>query len=166
MSVREYLMQCLNLAPAPKPARTVKPYERPIADRDFVAALPLLTEACAQDDADAMTLLASFYYEGCVVEKSYEEAALWYRQAAVRGNLDAQAALGSMLAEGLGTSPNPFEAAYWLFQSARNGHSTALDWLSNLVLQVPEAAGDHFSLEDLAALHKKRGLRVMLGATA
>lgn len=165
VTFRDYLKQILKPAPPAKPPRVEKPYERPLADRDFETAFPLLLEACKQEDADAMTFLASLYYEGYAVPKSHEEAALWYRQAATRGQVQAQAALGSMLADGLGLVPNPDEAAYWLYRSAKSGHGEALDWLTDLVLREPDVAGVYFTLAELTALRKQHGMRVMMSQT-
>ncbi len=134
-----------------------------LAAQDYDAALAILKAECKRDNAEAMTVLATLYSMGCGVEQNDAEAALWYRQGAVRGNRDAQAMLGSYLAAGRGTSCNPQESAYWLFQSARAGHQVALDWLADLVLQVPDVVGEHFGWKDVTDMLKARGRNMMFG---
>jgi TPR repeat protein len=160
MKLTQWLQKLLGIG---KPAQSQKrDFLTAVEAEDADTVLGILKTESERGNPEAMAALAALYSTGRGgVQQSDAEAALWYRQAAVRGYVDAQALLGLALATGGGVEPNPDEAAYWLYQAATAGHAEALEWLADLVFQVPDVIGKHFSSTDLAKLLKARGIDEM-----
>jgi TPR repeat protein len=160
MKLTQWLKNLLGFGKPAEPPK--KDFLTAIEAEDTETVLGILKAESERGNPEAMAALAALYSTGRGgVPQSDTEAALWYRQAAVRGYVDAQALLGLALATGGGVEPNPDEAAYWLYQAATAGHEEALEWLADLVFQVPDVVGKHFISTDLAKLLKTRGINEM-----
>jgi TPR repeat protein len=65
------------------------------------------------------------YFEGQGLEKSYEEAARWYRKAAEQGDTVSQFIVGFTFEKGLGVTQDYVQAHMWLNIAA--AHATGND---------------------------------------
>lgn len=161
MALKDWLRKLLGRKEPPKAWKN--DFLKALEEEDADALFTILKAEAKRGNTEAMATMASLHSTGRGgIQQSDAEAALWYRQAAVRGHIDSQALLGLALATGGGTAVNYDEAAYWLYQAAKMGHPEALDWLADLMFQVPAVIGTHFSSEDVAKLLKARGLNEMI----
>lgn len=131
------------------------PYFSLLRERSFDEAIPLIREAMARDDGQAMGFYATLLALGRGVERNTPEAAAWFRQGAVRGDIFSKLAFGVCLASGLGLQTDHMEAAYWLYQAARAGQPVAISVLSDVVGRNPGVVGRHFSIEEYHDLMTK-----------
>jgi len=130
-------------------------YVDALSARQFQIALPLLHQACKEEDEEAMTLLGHLYAVGEGVARDPEESMLWFRQAAVRGHPHAQALLAYCYGRGEVLKKNEEESAYWTFRAADGGHPVAREWLLELWFSRPYLIGKSFTLEDITRVAGK-----------
>src|SRR5262249_6779421 len=83
--------------------------DRKAYDEAFKLAAPL----AAGGDKDAQFAVGWFYDRGNGVDKSEEQAAVWYRKAAEQGHRSAQLNLGTMYEYGSGVEQSNEEAFTW-----------------------------------------------------
>lgn len=74
---------------------------------------------------EAQFEVARCYQNGTGVEKSEENAAMWYKKAAEQGNAEAQCALGECYYQALGVEKDDKEARKWYEAAAAQGNVTA-----------------------------------------
>lgn len=67
-----------------------------------------------QGDPDAQFDIAERYYKGRGVEKSLDDAVVWYQRAANAGHDRAQCTLAMLVFIGRGVDPDPAEAWKWM----------------------------------------------------
>lgn len=94
-------------------------------DQDEAEAAKWFLAAAGRGDIAAQRQLASMYYNGNGVAKSYQEAFNWCMKSAVRGDADAQYAIAEMYQKGEAISPNPQEAFKWYQKAAVGGNDDA-----------------------------------------
>jgi len=82
-----------------------------------------------QGDRDAQFDIAERYYKGRGVDKSLEDAVVWYRRAANAGHDRAQCTLAMLIFLGRGVEPDPAEAWKWM-RLALNQKDTRADELA------------------------------------
>jgi TPR repeat protein len=140
------------LSRKPKVVQTPASYLEFIENKDFAAALPLLTEAIRHNDARAMAFLGAMTALGLGLKADPEGASAWFRQAAVHGDVSSQTALGLCLASGLGIREDRQEAAYWLYKAGCAGNMKAIQSLAAVADQDPSIIGEHFSEDQLIEL--------------
>lgn len=128
------------------------PYAEALNRRDYAAALPLLQQAIARDDARAMGAYAALLALGRGVEKNSQEAYCWFRQGATRGDVRSQVSLGMCLAGGTGTPIDRVEAGYWLYRAGKAGSLEAIAILGELSDRDHSIVGPHFSEDELIDL--------------
>jgi len=83
----------------------------------LLEALPTIRKQANQRVAWAQGALGDYFSDGLVVEKSYTQAAFWYRKGAAQGHPGSQNNLGWLYMKGLGVEPNA-DAALRLFHAA------------------------------------------------
>jgi serine/threonine protein kinase len=83
----------------------------------LLEALPTIQKQANQRVAWAQGALGDYFADGLVVEKSYTQAAFWYRKGAAQGHPGSQNNLGWLYMKGLGVEPNA-DAALRLFHAA------------------------------------------------
>lgn len=83
-------------------------------------AIQILHELALEGNAEAQKLLGDCYYYGNGVNKSYAEAAQWYRKSAELGNVKAQTCYGYCYEKGLGLTQSYKEAVKWYTKAADN----------------------------------------------
>ena len=135
-----------------KDVRNEDTYDAALTRKDYAAAVPLLREAIAKDDARAMGAFAAMCATGNGIAKDPEEACIWFRQAATRGDAASQWALGMCLSGGVGTPANLSEGVYWLFRASKAGNRRAFEILEPMVEKNKSLIGPHFSEAELLAL--------------
>ena len=86
------------------------------------------------NDAQALNLLATMYFNGEGIAKDIPRALKCYRQAAVSGLVSAQSRLGIIYLNGEGTRKNRPLAMSWLRRAARRDDGAALRELARLHL--------------------------------
>jgi TPR repeat protein len=89
-------------------------FDRKDYDEAFKTAAPL----AASGDKDAQFAVAYFYDRGLGIEKSEEQAAIWYRKAAEQGHRSAQFTLATMYEYGSGVQQSDQEAFNWYKKAA------------------------------------------------
>jgi len=87
--------------------------------------IDLLRSAAAQNDAEAIYLLATMTAAGAGMAQSDVEAFQQMKLAADLGFADAQFVLASMYLEGRGTINDPEAGIQWGRKAAQNGHAAA-----------------------------------------
>ena len=104
----------------------------------FEQGIDLLRQAAAQNDAEAIYLLATLTAAGAGVEQSNLGAFELMKRAADLGFADAQFALGTMYFEGRGTAKNEPAALPWLQKAAGGGHKEAMFAAARIMLTQPD----------------------------
>ncbi|MFW2541368.1 SEL1-like repeat protein [Primorskyibacter sp. 2E107] len=101
---------------------------------DLPGATAWLEKAAAENQIDAMVLLARLYLSRAQGGPSYdpERAATLFKSAAARGNAEAQYYLGMLYSDGVGTEQSPQDALTWMLAAAENGHVPAMFELSRI----------------------------------
>jgi eukaryotic-like serine/threonine-protein kinase len=89
-------------------------FERKDYDEAFKTAAPL----AASGDKDAQFAVGYFYDRGLGIEKSDEQAVVWYRKAAEQGHRSAQFTLATMYEYGSGVQQSDQEAFNWYKKAA------------------------------------------------
>ena len=84
-------------------------------------------DAANQGDSVAQNAIGICYETGDGVEKSYEEAARWYRKAADKGYSFAQTNLGVLYVNGKGVERDYDQAMYWYQKAAKQGNVGAMN---------------------------------------
>lgn len=77
-------------------------------------------------DASAQYALGRAYETGSGIQKSPQQAALWYRKAADQGNAKAQNSLGVLYWMGEGVDKDKKEAVQWYRKAASQGDANAM----------------------------------------
>ncbi len=85
-------------------------------------------------DASAQFYEGDRYAKG--IQKSYQQAANWYRRAADQGHREAQTSLGNLYASGKGVPQDFIEAHKWYNLAAASGHNGARKKRDNLASQM------------------------------
>jgi uncharacterized protein len=98
----------------------------------------LLRQAGAQNDAEAIYLLAGLSAAGVGMEQSDVEAFLQMKRAADLGFSEAQFALGTMYFEGLGTAKDESAALASFRKAADGGNKEAMFAAGDLMLSQPD----------------------------
>lgn len=109
----------------PALAATMQDAAEAIKNEEFDKASRLLLDVAGKGDRDAQFLLAMMYEHGRGVQKSNEEAFMWYKQAAEQGHDAAQNNLGQMYNKGEGVKQNFKEAVRWFRKGALQGSPVA-----------------------------------------
>lgn len=105
------------LCPAPPAAADIDVSS--LASGSPVSELVQTLQSAEQGDAEAQFRMGVRYDSGNGVERSFAEAARWYRRASEQGHAAAQTNLGLMYSEGQGVPRDNREAARWLSQAAQ-----------------------------------------------
>jgi hypothetical protein len=79
-----------------------------------------MRELANEDHANAQAYLGLMYVTG--KDRSYSDAAIWFRKAAAQGNGYGQAGLGWMYATGRGVLQSDLEAVTWFRKAADQGN--------------------------------------------
>ncbi len=98
----------------------------------------LLRQAGAQNDAEAIYLLAGLSAEGVGVEQSDVEAFQQMKRAAELGFAEAHFALGTMYFEGTGTTQDQGEALASFRRAAESGSKEGMFAAGDLMLSQPD----------------------------
>jgi len=69
---------------------------------NFKEAIFWYTKSAEQGNKDAQLFLATNYYEGKKVERSYSKAVYWWTKAAEQGDKEAQFNIGTFYYDGIG----------------------------------------------------------------
>lgn len=88
--------------------------------------LSALLELANRGDIDAMNRLGDMYRLGSGVERSYRDAAMWYRRTAERNSLVGLLRLGQFYRSGMGVPKDKEEAFRLLNTAAQLGNATAM----------------------------------------
>jgi serine/threonine-protein kinase len=118
-------------------------FERKDYDEAFKTAAPL----AAGGDKDAQFAIGWFYDRGSGVEKSEEQAAVWYRKAAEQGHRSAQFTLATMYEYGSGVQQSDQDAFNWYKKAADQDDAEAQN-----ALGVFYAKGQGTPKDDTAAV--------------
>jgi TPR repeat protein len=89
---------------------------------DHGEAMQWFRKAAEQGDADAQSLLGTYYEGGDFVPQDYGQAAQWYRKAAIQGNANGQYNFGDLYAQGHGVPQDMGQAVRWFRKAATQGH--------------------------------------------
>ena len=100
--------------------------EAPDDGQSLGRGISLLQEAAAQDDSEALFLLATLTAAGHGLEQSEVEAFVKMKRAAELGWREAQFALGTMYFAGRGTGQNETAALESFLQAAQQEHAEAM----------------------------------------
>jgi TPR repeat protein len=92
----------------------------------FYEALPLLHEAAANGNGEAMYNLGLAYDNGWGVPKDYSKAKEWYEKSAAAGNGHAMGRLGFLYEDGRGVPKDYAEAKEWYEKGAATGAGDAM----------------------------------------
>ena len=102
----------------------------------------LMMLAKHDDNAAAQNRLATYYFQGRLVDQHHRKAAMWFQKAAKHGLAEAQHNLGIMYSKGLGVDRNYKRAANWLYKAAKQGQAKAQYNLAVMYLQGLGVAKD------------------------
>ena len=95
----------------------------------------LMMLAKHDDNAAAQNRLATYYFQGRLVDQHHRKAAMWFQKAAKHGLAEAQHNLGIMYSKGLGVDRNYKRAANWLYKAAKQGQAKSQYNLAVMYLQ-------------------------------
>lgn len=110
-------------------------------------------ESAEQGDMSAQSTLAFMYAKGIGnVERSEEQAAMWYRKAAEQGHLNSQFNLGVIFAKGRGVNQDYKEAYKWYGKAAEQGDTSAQ---ATLAFMRQKGIGIEKNNTDALALYHK-----------
>jgi len=112
--------------------------EAPDDGQSLGRGISLLQEAAAQDDSEALFLLATLTTAGHGVEQSEVEAFVKMKRAAELGWREAQFALGAMHFAGRGTNKDETAALESFLQAAQQEHAEAMFSAARLMLSRSE----------------------------
>lgn len=91
-----------------------------------------LISAMVAGDGDALFEAARRYTDGDGVDRSLEDAVIWYRKAAELGHAPAQYRIGNSYEKGHGVTADQVEAAKWYSKAAAKGNVLAIHNLAVL----------------------------------
>lgn len=94
-------------------------------EKNYAAALKLLTKAAERGHAGAQFHLGRMYSAGMGAAQDKAEALRWYEKSAEQGVAQAQHSLGDCCSSGAGTEKDPQKALQWYLKAARQGLSGA-----------------------------------------
>jgi eukaryotic-like serine/threonine-protein kinase len=115
--------------------------------KDYEEAFKLAAPLAAGGDKDAQFAVGYFYDQGLGVEKSDQQAAIWYRKAAEQGHRSAQFTLATMYEYGSGVQQSDEEAFNWYKKAADQDDAEAQN-----ALGVFYARGKGTPKDDTAAV--------------
>ena len=130
------------------PGPTAKADFKTALDRkDYDEAFKIAAPLAASGDRDAQFAVGYFYDQGSGVEKSEEQAAVWYRKAADQGHRSAQRNLATMYEYGSGVERNDEEAFNWYRKAGDQDDAEAQN-----AVGVAYAKGQGTTKDDTAAV--------------
>lgn len=93
-------------------------------------------------DIESQYQLAECYFKGQGIDKSLEDAALWYSRAAQAGHPRAQCNFAMMKYLGQGTSKDPIDAWMWMFLALTQNDLSAVQAAPSLRGKIARADCD------------------------
>jgi TPR repeat protein len=96
-----------------------------IAMSEKVYSVYVLESKAEAGSTEAQFALALAYFNGNGTDRSFADAARWFREAAEKGHAKAQFNLGIMYSNALGMDRDLEQAAYWTRESAQRGYAKA-----------------------------------------
>jgi TPR repeat protein len=121
-------------------------------------ALQIYKKCAEHGDAFAMSQIAWFYENGCVVEKNMETAITYWQGAAARGNVHAMYSIGRCYAVGQGVEINPKQAIQYLISAIEKDYIMASIFLQNYYHGLARAGSIDYI--DLLESGTKMGCRI------
>jgi TPR repeat protein len=96
-------------------------------ERNYAAAIPLLTKAAELGNTQAMTDLGFAYANARGVTTDYDKAVFWWRKAAERNDAQAERSMALMYSLGLGGLPQDYNrVGDYLSRAAKHGQVQAM----------------------------------------
>ncbi len=90
--------------------------------KKYEEALPFITRAAEQGDAESQTILGIMYWEAKGVAKDINKSMFWNRKAANQGYSDGEHNMGVYYQFGEGVPKNNKTALEWYLKAAEKGH--------------------------------------------
>lgn len=95
-------------------------------------ALAIIAPLAMKGIAEAQFRMGWMYIQGDAVEKSLEDAALWFEKAAKQGHADAGHEIATAYRQGDGVVADYDKAKYWFEEAGKNGRYDSRYNLKNL----------------------------------
>lgn len=95
-----------------------------------------------QGEIESQYQLAECYFKGQGIDKSLEDAALWYSRAAQAGHARAQCNLAMMKFLGQGTTKDPIDAWMWMFLALTQNDLSAVQAAPSLRARIDRSDCD------------------------
>ncbi len=100
---------------------------------DYQKALEIFQPLATNNDPTSQYFMGIIYENGYGIDKSYENAALWYEKAADQGDEDAQANLAELYQNGKGVKQDMNKAILLYLKAISKNSKYAISQLSTLI---------------------------------